>query len=288
MATVFAQTLREKVVVNENGQRKTMTKFEAAIKQFVNKAASGDLRALQLLMSLSREAEARKSRPQPNSLALSESDQKVIEGIMKRFQAVTGTRGVREMNVPASNEYFTMLRSDFFSFIERSFYQLNPDAEFLPNWHIEVMASELERCLRGETKRLIINVPPRSLESHCASVAFPSSATWTQAQCADHRPSYAQDLADKLAHDCRSLMNSDLYRKTFATRLASQAVAELTTEAQGFRLATSVGGVLTGRGGEFIIIDDPLKPEEAVSDTRARCGERVVRAHPLQPPQWTR
>jgi len=86
VATVFARTLREKVIVNENGQRKTMTKFEAAIKQFVNKAASGDLRALQLLVSLSREAETRESQSQPNNLALNESDQKVIEGILKRFQ----------------------------------------------------------------------------------------------------------------------------------------------------------------------------------------------------------
>jgi len=166
------------------------------------------------------------------------------------------------------NEYLTMLRNDFFTFVDGSFRQLNPGAEFLPNWHIELIAAELERCFRGETKRLIINVPPRSLKSHCASVAFPA---WLLG----HKPSseiicvsYGQDLADKLAHDCRSLMNSEWYGKVFATRLASQAVAELTTEAQGFRLATSVGGVVTGRGGNFIIIDDPLKPEEAVSDGR--------------------
>src|SRR5712691_9390684 len=57
VAAVFAKTLREKVVINEHGQRKTITKLEAAIKQFVNKAAGGDLRALQLLVNLSREAE---------------------------------------------------------------------------------------------------------------------------------------------------------------------------------------------------------------------------------------
>lgn len=168
------------------------------------------------------------------------------------------------------NEYLAVLRNDFFAFIERSFYQLNPDAQFIPNWHIEVIASELDRCLRGETKRLIICVPPRSLKSHCASVAFPA---WllghkpsTQIICA----SYAQDLADKLALDCRSLMNSDWYGKVFSTRLSTQrqAVSEFMTEAQGVRLATSVGGVLMGRGGDFIIIDDPLKPDEAVSDAR--------------------
>ena len=78
--------------MNENGQRKTITKFEAAIKQFVNKAASGDFRALQLLVSLSRETETRERQSQPNS-PLHESDQQVIEGIMKRFHAVTGNQG---------------------------------------------------------------------------------------------------------------------------------------------------------------------------------------------------
>jgi hypothetical protein len=169
-----------------------------------------------------------------------------------------------------THEYLAVLRNDFFSFIQKSFHQLNPHVQFLPNWHIEVIASELERCLRGETKRLIINVPPRSLKSHCASVAFPA---WLLG----HKPSteiicvsYAQDLADKLALDCRSLMNSDWYRKVFSTRLSPlrQAVSEFMTESQGRRLATSVGGVVTGRGGEFIIIDDPIKPEEAVSDGR--------------------
>ena len=90
-STALAQTLREKVVVNENGQRKTMTKLQAAIKQFVNKAASGDIRALKLLMSW--EAETRESQPHPNGQALSESEQKVMEGIMKRFQTLTGDQG---------------------------------------------------------------------------------------------------------------------------------------------------------------------------------------------------
>jgi predicted phage terminase large subunit-like protein len=172
------------------------------------------------------------------------------------------------MKTLTSHEYFAFLRNDFAAFIEGSFRQLNPDAKFLGNWHIEVIASELERCLRGETKRLIICVPPRSLKSHCASVAFPA---WLLG----HRPSaqiicasYGQDLADKLALDCRSLMNAEWYRKVFATRLSNQRQADFMTEAQGFRLATSVGGVLTGRGGDFIVIDDPLKPDEAVSDTR--------------------
>ena len=80
----------------------------------------------------------------------------------------------------------------------------------------------------------------------------------------------AQDLSDKFARDCRALMQSSWYRATFATRLTTQraALQELITTKGGFRLATSVGGVLTGRGADLIIIDDPLKPADAISDTR--------------------
>ena len=84
--------------------------------------------------------------------------------------------------------------------------------------------------------------------------------------------SYAQDLADKLARDCRALLNAEFYRAIFKTRLSpdKQAVAEFATTAGGFRLSTSIGGVLTGRGADLIVIDDPLKAEEAWSDARRR------------------
>jgi hypothetical protein len=86
VATVLTATLREKVIVNENGVRKTVTKLEAAIKQLVNKAASGDLRALQQFTALAREAEAAANLPSTDKSAIGELDQKVMQGILKRFQ----------------------------------------------------------------------------------------------------------------------------------------------------------------------------------------------------------
>src|SRR5437879_2486812 len=82
--------------------------------------------------------------------------------------------------------------------------------------------------------------------------------------------SYGQDLAEKLAQDCLHIIASDWYRDIFPTRLQSkrQPASDFKTQLQGRRLATSVGGVLTGRGADLIIIDDPLKPNEAVSDTQ--------------------
>jgi predicted phage terminase large subunit-like protein len=170
----------------------------------------------------------------------------------------------------SANDYATILRNDFYTFMERSFYQLNPDVRFMHNWHIEKIASELEACRQGLTKRLIICVPPRSLKSHGASVAFPAWLLGHNPSAQIICASYGQDLSNKLALDCRSLMQSDWYGKLFSTRLSSQrqAVPEFMTDVQGFRLATSVGGVLTGRGGDWLIVDDPLKPDEAVSETQ--------------------
>jgi hypothetical protein len=71
--------------------------------------------------------------------------------------------------------------------------------------------------------------------------------------------SYAQDFADKLARDCRHIIMCDWYQRAFSTRLSAQrqAVGEFETTQQGCRLATSVGGALTGRGADLIIIDAP-------------------------------
>src|SRR5260370_16491219 len=72
-------------------------------------------------------------------------------------------------------DYAAILRRDLMSFIERSFYELNPQTELLLAPHIELIAAKLEACRRAEVNRLIINLPPRRLKSHCASAPFPPS-----------------------------------------------------------------------------------------------------------------
>jgi hypothetical protein len=89
LATVLEKALREKVAINENGQRKTVTKLEAAITQLVNKAASGDLRALQQLAALVRSGEERSAQVTPPTATMTEMDQKVLEGVLRRFGATS-------------------------------------------------------------------------------------------------------------------------------------------------------------------------------------------------------
>jgi hypothetical protein len=66
------------------------------------------------------------------------------------------------------------LRSDFYTFLQAAFPIVSGGGQLLLNWHIEAMAAELAKVIVGETRRLIITVPPRSLKSICASVALPA------------------------------------------------------------------------------------------------------------------
>src|SRR5271156_2390595 len=172
------------------------------------------------------------------------------------------------------DEYDVLLRHDFATFAGRCFEDLNPQADLAVNWHLEVIAAKLTAVREGKIRRLIINLPPRHLKSLMASIAFPAWFLGLDPSVQILCVSYAQDLADKLARDCRSIMTSPWYRQLFPTRLAAhrQAVQEFITTRQGYRLATSTGGVLTGRGADIILIDDPLKPEEALSDAQRQAA----------------
>jgi hypothetical protein len=177
-----------------------------------------------------------------------------------------------------------ILRTDFVSFIRKVFQTVSPGERFLENWHIEAMAYHLLKVVRGETRRLIITIPPRHLKSICTSVALPAFILGRDPTRRMICVSYSTDLAVKHANDFRTVIKSDWYRRLFpGTRIdpSKDTQTEIMTTRKGFRLATSVGGTLTGRGGNLIIIDDPIKPEEAMSDTtRARlidwCGNTLI------------
>jgi len=166
-----------------------------------------------------------------------------------------------------------LLRNDLVSFIAKTFQSVDGSQKYMHNWHIDLIANHLVRAYRGEIKRLIITLPPRNLKSVCASIAFPA---WVLGQDPTKRiicASYSNDLSSKLARDCRTVLETDWYQKAFPkTRLNKRKNAEdeFETTANGYRLATSVGGTLTGKGGSILIIDDPMKPQEALSSTKRK------------------
>lgn len=163
-----------------------------------------------------------------------------------------------------------ILRNDFPSFLAKVFAEVSGGDTFLPNWHLDAIAWELEQILLGKNTRLIVTMPPRYLKSIAISVAWPAWMLGHNPQLEFVCVSYSGDLAAKHASDCRAVMQSDWYQRIFPqARLKKGSMAEMdfrTTQGGG-RLSTSVGGTLTGRGGDIIIIDDPIKPDEAHSET---------------------
>jgi hypothetical protein len=164
-----------------------------------------------------------------------------------------------------------LLRNDFRAFVHKVFTTLTPGQAYVQCWHVEAIAWQLERVRRGEVRRLIINMPPRSLKSIAASVAFPAFVLGRDPSRRIICVSYSGDLAKKHSNDFRAVLESPWYRSLFPNAQIGafkNTETEIELTARGFRLATSVGGTLTGRGGDIIVIDDPLKPDDALSESK--------------------
>jgi hypothetical protein len=164
-----------------------------------------------------------------------------------------------------------LLRNEFRVFVHKVFATLAPGQTYVRTWHVEAIAWRLECVRRGEIRRLIINMPPRSLKSIAASVAFPAFVLGHDPSRRIICVSYSGDLAKKHANDFRAVLESPWYRSAFPiTRIGpfKNSETEIELTARGFRLVTSVGGTLTDRGGDIIVIDDPLKPDDALSEAK--------------------
>ena len=166
-------------------------------------------------------------------------------------------------------DLYALARVDFYTFLQIAFEIVSPGEKFIPAKYIEAMAECAAKVARGETRRLIVNIPPRYLKSFSWSVAFPAWLLGLDPTLKIVCVSYSNELSRKFANDFRALVRSKRYREIFpGTRVGRLKDTELEVETtrRGYRLATSVEGTLTGRGGDIMIIDDPMKAEDAASE----------------------
>lgn len=166
-----------------------------------------------------------------------------------------------------------LLRQDLSVFVQKAFRTLEPGTTYRHNWHVDHLSWQLMRVARGEIRRLIINVPARSMKSITVSVGF---TAWLLGRDPTQRiicVSYADELARKLSVDCRTLIDSPWYRELFpGLQLASKRPRnmELVTTQQGYRYAAGMNGSILGRGADIIVIDDPIKATDALSEAARR------------------
>jgi len=163
----------------------------------------------------------------------------------------------------------SLLRKDFKSFVIKVFKEVSSNDEYLDNWHINVMCNEIMNVIEEEQNRLIINIPPRYLKSIVCSVALPAFILGHNPKATIISVSYADELASNLSLKCKQVVESEWFKELFPkTRLSKykKSTNDFETTKGGGRYATSVNGTLTGRGADYLIIDDPIKPQDAASD----------------------
>lgn len=137
---------------------------------------------------------------------------------------------------------------------------------FIGGRHHGIMANAFERVARGELKRLIINMPPRHTKSEFASYLLPA---WFLGKFPDKKiiqSSNTADLAVGFGRKVRNLVDGEIYSKVFpnvALRHDSKAAGRWSTNANGEYFAIGVGGTVTGKGADLLIIDDPHSEQEA-------------------------
>src|SRR5579862_6535508 len=156
-------------------------------------------------------------------------------------------------------------------FVRQAWSIVEPSTPFVPGWHIEAIIDHLEAVSRGEIRNLLINVPPQHMKGLLVSVFFPA---WEWIRWPERRwlySSYAATLSIRDSVKCRRLIESPWYQArwghVFALTGDQNAKSRFDNNRSGYRLSTSVGGSVTGEGGDRIICDDPHKVDEVESDT---------------------
>lgn len=166
-----------------------------------------------------------------------------------------------------------LLRRDLSAFTQKVFATLEPGTPYAPNWHLDHLAWQLTRVMRGEIRRLIINVPPRSGKSITVSVALPLFVLGHDPKRRIICVSHTEDLARKFSVDRRTVAQSLWYHRLFPDMgIAGPRPRdlELRTTQFGSCFAAGVGGAVLGRGADLIVVDDPIKALDALSRAERR------------------
>jgi predicted phage terminase large subunit-like protein len=161
--------------------------------------------------------------------------------------------------------------ADFF----RMFWPIiEPGTPLHWNWHVDEIGDHLEAVARGEVRSLLIEMPPRMLKSRAVSVMFPA---WVWATRPSYRAlfgSYSSSVSEEASVYCRQIIESPLYQRHFARPAGWELlhdrnlVDEFFNTQGGHRMATSVTGKSTGKGGDLVVADDPISADDVYSEAK--------------------
>ncbi len=154
-------------------------------------------------------------------------------------------------------------KQDFLSFVKCVW----PD--FVEGSHHRHIADKFNKLATGEINRLIINMPPRHTKSEFASYLLPAWMVGRDPKLKIIQATHTAELAIRFGRKAKNLIDSEDYTKIFKTTLQedSKAAGRWETSQGGEYFAAGVGGAITGRGADLLIIDDPHSEQDAMSKT---------------------
>lgn len=156
------------------------------------------------------------------------------------------------------------------AFIEAAWPIVEPAYQYRHNYHIDAMCEALEAASRREILRLLLNIPPRHMKSLTTEVFWPAWWWTFEPEIRFLTASYGDQLAVRDARKQRMLITHEWYRHLWGDVYGllpdQNTKSRFENDKLGYRIATSVGGVGTGEGGDVIIIDDPHKTDEIESE----------------------
>lgn len=155
-------------------------------------------------------------------------------------------------------------------YIKKAWNVIEPGIDYIDNWHIQAICEYLEAVSLGQITRLLINMPPRYMKSISVTVGWPTWVWITNPYKRFISLSYSAMLSKKHNINRRDIIKSPWYQRnwgdSFTLKSDMDTQMKFENDKMGFMYATSVGGTLTGEGGDYIIVDDPHNPQQAQSD----------------------
>lgn len=161
------------------------------------------------------------------------------------------------------------MKQSLYEFVKGSWHIVEPNREFVTNWHIEVLCQHLQDIADGKVKRSIINIPPGTMKTLLVSVFFPCWLWARNPRTKILTASYSRDRAFDANMAGRKIIRSPWFQQYWPLRLKADQdeKGRFDSVAGGWRIATSVEGEGTGLHPDFILIDDASTATDAQSDT---------------------
>src|SRR5210317_1221623 len=182
---------------------------------------------------------------------------------------------LRKMQIKLAEES----RSTFLTFVKKVW------PEFIAGSHHKIIAKKFEDISRGKIKRLIVNMPPRHTKSEFASHLFPAWMMGQKPKLKIIQTTHTAELSYNFGRKVRNIFDQQDFKDVFpdvSLSPDSKAAGRFTTNSGGEYFAAGVGGAITGRGADLLIIDDPHSEQDALSPTAMESAYEWYTSGPRQ------